>query len=507
MVKRWKAWSIVLAAAVFGLAGCSQQDSATAESAVETEAATEEVTEAQTLDVEINGRAVTMTASETTDLNLLTVEDGITISIDKAEDAVFTVNGDEVEDEVHLDVDAITRDDVIEMTYTEGEETSTYTVNMMPSTFPDYTVEGESVTDGDYYMSTYGADYNYIFKLDNTGNLIFYKYVGKGKKNSLDFRKYYNSDGEVRYTYMKYKKYSLSGMNGINPGFVVVMDEDYNVIDELYYQTSDGEDGLIDPHGFIYIDDGHYILTHYEATTVENIPEDLGAQDNSAQLAVLYIQEIKDGEVQWEFCSSDYEQFLYATTVVDWSASMDAYYDYVHFNSMSIDQDENILVSLRNSNCIIKVDRETGELIWMLGGGTQDEFGLTEDQVFSKQHSIIVTEDGSYMLFNNGNDEVENEENDVDSSSIIRLKVDEESKTITEYVEYDTDFYSNFMGSIRELDAENSVYLWAVGGNYLGEVPDRSMVEYIEEDGEMSPVFTFYFNDGTRQLYAANKCV
>ncbi|MCD7758008.1 MAG: aryl-sulfate sulfotransferase [Clostridiales bacterium] len=445
----------------------------------------------------LNGQPLTLTEGEAIDLDLLSVENGITVTASRAGNETITVNGTELEDELYLDITAITRDETIELTISDGDSAGTYTVNLMPSTFGDYTTTGESQTDGDFYLSTYDEDVNYIFKLDNSGNLIFYKETGD---NALDFRKVYNSDGEVRYTYLQYLENSFCGISGINPGCVVVMDEAYNVIDELYYQTSDGEERMIDPHGFIYLDDGHYILTSYEDVVVEDIPEDLAADGNSAYLAVLYVQEVQDGEVLWEFCSQDYEQFLYATTEVTWAESNDACYDYMHFNSMYIDNDDNLLISCRNINSILKLSRETGELIWILGG-TEDEFELTDDQLFSKQHSIIVTEDGSYMIFNNANDQVA--AGSADSSSVVRFRVDEDTRTVTEYEKYETGFYSNYMGAIRELDSDAGIYLWSVGGSYTGAIPEYSMVEYSETDGIL---FTFRFDEGYCRLYCANKC-
>ncbi len=445
----------------------------------------------------LNGQPLTLTEGEAIDLDLLSVENGITVTASKAGNETITVNGTELEDSLYLDITAITRDETIELTISDGDSAGTYTVNLMPSTLGDYTTTGESQTDGDFYLSTYDEEVNYIFKLDNSGDLIFYKETGD---NALDFRKVYNSDGEVRYTYLQYLENSFCGISGINPGCVVVMDEAYNVIDELYYQTSDGEERMVDPHGFIYLDDGHYILTSYEDVVVEDIPEDLAADGNSAYLAVLYVQEVKDGEVLWEFCSQDYEQFLYATTEVTWAESNDACYDYMHFNSMYIDNDDDLLISCRNINSILKLSRETGELIWILGG-TEDEFGLTDDQLFSKQHSIIVTEDGSYMIFNNANDQVA--AGSTDSSSVVRFRVDEDTMTVTEYEKYETGFYSNYMGAIRELDSDAGIYLWSVGGSYTGAIPEYSMVEYSETDGIL---FTFRFDEGYCRLYCANKC-
>ena len=484
--------------------GCAQVP----ESASETE---------QTLEqgVYINGKAINLTESGNIDLPLLSVENGITVQAVTDADETVYVNGDEVSDSLYLDITSITREDVISLEIEKDGEIKSYEINLMPSTFPDYTTEGESATNGDFYLSSYDLSNNYIFKLNNQGELIFYKAITKTDENGnevstngLDFRKQYNSDGEIRYTYMPYLEDAFANgeVSGINPGCVVVMDENYDVIDEIYYIDENGEEIMIDPHGFIWIDDDHYILAAYKQETVE-VPEDLGADNNLADLAVLYIEEIQDGEVLWEFCSKDYDQFFYESNSVTWAESMDVCYDYMHFNSMNYDTDGNILVSCRHLDAILKISTEDGSLIWQLGG-EYDDFGLTDDQLFSYQHSIILTEGGEYMLFDNA--DAANWAGEADTSSVIRLRVDEENMTVTDFVRYTVlDYFSIYMGAIRELDAENSVYLWSVGGNYSIDSetpPEWSMIEYTEADGNVSYNFSFRFDAGTRRLYCSNKC-
>ena len=124
------------------------------------------------------------------------------------------------------------------------------------------------------------------------------------------------------------------------------------------------------------------------------------------------------------------------------------------------------------------------------------------------QHSIIMTESGGSMLFDNA--DAANWAGEADTSSVIRLTVDEENMTVTDFVRYSVlDYFSNYMGAIRELDAENSVYLWSVGENYSIDSdtpPEWSMIEYTETDGDVSYHFCFRFDEGTRRLYCSNKC-
>lgn len=476
----------------------------------------DKVTEPIDSDIYINGNAINFeNGGGSVDLSLLSVENGIMLQVVSQDDEIIYINGEEVKDSLYVDVSEIKRNDVLDIDVVKDDKKISYAVNLMPSTFPDFTTEGESTTDGDFYLSTYDLSDNYIFKLNNQGDLIFYKAITKidedGNEvstNGLDFRKQYTSNGEIRYTYMPYIEDAFADGDciGINPGKVMVMDEDYHVIDEILYLDENGDEILIDPHGFIWIDEGHYIVTAYKQALVD-APEELGAVDNLVDVAALYIQEVKDGEILWEFSTIDYPEFLYESSSIDWSASTSMCYDYAHFNSMSIDQDNNLLVSLRNVDSIVKISREDGSLIWQLGG-KYDEFGLSDEQLFSRQHSIIVTEDGSYMMFDNANVAVRGGNSEY--SSVIRLSVDEDDKRVTDFIRYQVvDYYSNYMGAIREIDSENSVYLWSVGGNSTADIetpPEWSMVEYSEVDGKVSYNFCFRFAEGSRRLYCSNKC-
>lgn len=464
----------------------------------------------------INGRLVVFNEDGNTDLDLLSVENGITVKVVKDADEQISVNGELVDDSVYLDIAAITRDSVIEISIADGDVVTSHTINLMPSTFLDYSTEGESATEGDFYLSTYDLSTNYIFKLNNQGDLIFYKAITKmddsGNEvnvNGLDFRKQYTSGNEVRYTYMPYLTDSFANgdCGGINPGCVMVMDENYDVVDQIFYQDENGDEIMIDPHGFIWIDEGHYILAAYKQMVLD-VPEDLGSAGNTADLAVLFIEEVKDGNVLWEFNSADYEKFLYESNSINWSEAPEVCQDYVHFNSMHIDADGNLLVSCRHLDSILKISREDGSLIWQLGGDYGD-FTLTEDQSFSYQHSIIVTDSGSYMIFDNANTAVSS--GNAEYSSVVRMTVDEENLTVTDYVRYNVvDYFSIYMGAIREIDSENAVYLWSVGGNYdidSETPPEWSMVEYTETDGkDVEYNFCFRFNEGRRRLYCSNKC-
>src|SRR5438034_1230963 len=77
-------------------------------------------------------------------------------------------------------------------------------------------------------------------------------------------------------------------------------------------------------------------------------------------------------------------------------------YDYFHVNSVDIDADGNLLVSARNTWTVYKVHRETGEVLWRLGGKRSD-FQMGPGTAFAWQHDARHHDEGGLIsLFDNG---------------------------------------------------------------------------------------------------------
>jgi len=64
-------------------------------------------------------------------------------------------------------------------------------------------------------------------------------------------------------------------------------------------------------------------------------------------------------------------------------------YDPYHANSISFDSDGNLIVSMRNTSAIYKVDRETGQIMWTLGGKASS-FKLGVSTHFWEQHDALM---------------------------------------------------------------------------------------------------------------------
>jgi Arylsulfotransferase (ASST) len=105
-------------------------------------------------------------------------------------------------------------------------------------------------------------------------------------------------------------------------------------------------------------------------------------------------------------------------------------YDYFHINSIDVDHDGNLLVSARNTWAVYKIDRESGGVLWRLGGKKSD-FEMGDDTRTAFQHDARRHEDGTITIFDNGAHPQVHEQ-----SRAILLRLDEEEMSATLLREY-----------------------------------------------------------------------
>ena len=96
--------------------------------------------------------------------------------------------------------------------------------------------------------------------------------------------------------------------------------------------------------------------------------------------------------------------------------------DYSHSNTIEPDpRDDSLIVSCRNMNQLVKVDRRTGEIKWRLGAG--GDFEMPPADLFYHQHSPELQPNGNILLFDNGTGRPGGEGGEF--SRALELRVDE----------------------------------------------------------------------------------
>lgn len=241
-------------------------------------------------------------------------------------------------------------------------------IYLTPDDLPQYETQGESAGGKDYYFTTYNSKYdgkneqiNYLMKVSSTGKLLYYKKIAG---ELYDFQKVITTDNKIRYIYMVSDR-TLFNFNdfGVNSTLVyckaVVLDENYNLVQEIVFDYGNGKINGVEMHDILYFNDNHYILCTNEAVILQGdeIPSYIAHESDDKMYVVdCILQEVKNGKILWSFHSKDYEDMYayYSTNIMDYQT----YQDYMHFNSLCLSNDNNLLVSFRNISAIMKINRK-----------------------------------------------------------------------------------------------------------------------------------------------------
>jgi Arylsulfotransferase (ASST) len=106
--------------------------------------------------------------------------------------------------------------------------------------------------------------------------------------------------------------------------------------------------------------------------------------------------DLRTGERRFEWHAVDH--IAVEETVLDGPPANGGTYDYLHANSIHLDDDGTLLVSARNSSAVYKVDRTTGQILWRLGGKRSD-FRMGDGTAFGWQHDVRRQADGTITMF------------------------------------------------------------------------------------------------------------
>src|SRR5215208_4069699 len=175
----------------------------------------------------------------------------------------------------------------------------------------------------------------------------------------------------------------------------VIADSTYREIARI--RAANGYDG--DHHEFHISPQDTALITIYSPVPTDLTPVG-GPLNGLAWQGIIQELDIETGEVIFEWRSLEHVGFdeTYAELMQDGRSG----FDYFHINSIDVDHDNNLLVSARETFAVYKIDRNSGQIIWRLGGKKSD-FEMAEGTRFSFQHDARRLPDGTISIFDNGN--------------------------------------------------------------------------------------------------------
>lgn len=209
-----------------------------------------------------------------------------------------------------------------------------------------------------------------------------------------------------------------------------------------------------DSHDFLILPNGNLVLMAYEGAV-----HDLSANGMSEEEFVedSVVQELTPtGEVVFQW--SSYPE-ISVDDALRWRGV-----DYAHVNSIFVDDAGDYLLSLRGTSQVIKIDRDSGEVVWKMGG-LSNEFTIQDDPLgyFCGQHTAQWLPNGNLLLFDNGLlDPAECTPGGAERtfSRVSEYAVDQVAKTARLVWSYSDGTYATAAGSVQRQPNGNTLVGW-----------------------------------------------
>jgi hypothetical protein len=307
----------------------------------------------------------------------------------------------------------------------------------VPQDIPHFTVSKSTPDNGEGYIfvapfywtkSTVGS---YLLILNSQGQLVYYQSVADDL-SAFDFK--VQPNGMLSYFDQKDSTY-------------YVMNLHYQVVDT--YQAGNGY--VTDLHELQILPNGNVLLMAYDAETVD-MSKVVNGGKKDATVTGLIIQELDPSKnVIFEWRSWDHFSFFDST-----SSLTDQNIDLVHGNALALANDGNLLLSSRNQSEITKINLQTGQIMWRLGGKA-NQFTLVDGKPFAYQHDVRQLPNGDITVFDNHG----TQQNPAPSHG-IEYKIDEKNKIATQVWEYthNPPVFTTFMGDTQRLPDGNTFLDW-----------------------------------------------
>jgi arylsulfate sulfotransferase len=291
-----------------------------------------------------------------------------------------------------------------------------------------------------------------LIKMDYNGNIKLQKTLTSA---AFNFRRWI-INGKTYYSYLQYDPTPTTPLLGWLAGTVIVTDSALNQLQSIRLLGHSGHDDRLDGHEFILLSPTHYIVETYYETQVTNIPDSVPHAANCTVMAPL-IQEVNNGQVVFEWNASNFPGFYAASVEGNDFTSTDPQ-DYMHMNDIFIDpKDNNLIVSFRQTDQIIKVDRTTGVIMWKLGN--QGDFPMTADEQFLRQHDATIFGGDTLMFVDNGLAGTR------PYSRIVEFTLNETNKTINSFKATPLPAASPFISYMGSVQKNNGIYF--IGGGTI----------------------------------------
>lgn len=303
--------------------------------------------------------------------------------------------------------------------------------SFLPAGFPVIEIVANNNPSNDYLFLglTTGAA-GHLMIVDNEATPVFYK-----KIDGTIFNFLWQKNGELTYN--------------IYPDSAYGLDSSGYLINRFFAPDS----FRFDFHELTVLEDGTYYVLGEERIVVDLSQIVPGGKTNAILITQnIHHMDTTDNEI-WRWRSFDHYDILDADDAVNLTLST---IDWSHCNSIKVDYDGNILLSTRNFNEVTKINRQTGDIIWRLGGERNQFQFINDTRHFARQHDAKRNAAGNLILFDNG------VRLEPQYSSLVEYKLDEDSLTATLIRRFSRNesIWSRVRGGVQGLPNGNHLICW-----------------------------------------------
>lgn len=368
----------------------------------------------------------------------------------------------------------------------------------LPPDFPNLTItacDTNAVGDGYLFAEVTDTTPNggyYVMILKNDGTPVWYQNVAT---NNYDFKLL--PSGLLHYAPFLHTHSWTGGGDCTHQ----ILDDNYNPAETI----TAGNGYVADAHDFQLLPNGHVLLQGYYRTQMDVSKYVAGGYPN-AMLAGAVIQELDaQRNVVFQWRSWDHFTLLgyygpYLT--VNPATGKNPVIDAFHLNTVILDADGNLLVSNFGMD-VWKINRQTGQIMWRLGGLANQFTFVGENPLQAighfSGHTLSRLDNGDIMIYCNA-DQLATR-----TSKVYEYKLDETNKIATLVWSYTppTNYYAWHYGSAQRLPNGNTLIGWG-GANIMagiGGVTNQLIPVCTEVTPAGKVVFQMTFNDARIASY------
>jgi len=354
----------------------------------------------------------------------------------------------------------------------------------LPDNFPSlrtHIYDSDAIGDGYVYLAVAaeveGVGF-YLMILENDGTPVWYKELPDDY--SYDFK--LQPNGLPTYAqFLHHHSYSGGG-----DAVHMVMDEEFNEVENIQM----GNGYIAEAHDFQLQPNGHVLLFGYYLTQMD-LTEIVNGGYPNALVSGGVVQELDaDRNVVFQWRTWDH----YKPEEMSWRRASGPMVSQFHLNTINMDVDGNLFIA--TPLWVKKISRQTGEIMWHLGGD-ENEFtfvgvDLEEAEGHFGGHAFYRLENGNVLIYDGGN------RSGSRSSQVHEYKLDEENKIAEHVWSYvpEPSVAGWHRGNAQRLPNGNTFIGWGGDGSKDGPV-------CTEVTPEGDKVFELFFDDPSVESYRA----